>query len=103
MRRSRRAARGILIGGVLAGSLSVGAGAAVAQGVPAPVTSPGFSQASTVGSCHGVFGDYFGGVLSSDPAYFSSLAPLGNQTGQNNAVGSCPYQGVPAPVFPPGS
>lgn len=83
-------------------SVTVTAGIAAAQTMPAG-PAPGYHQASSVGSCHGIFGDYFGTLLSSTPGGFSSLAPLRNTNGKNNAVGSCPYQGVSAPVFPPRS
>ena len=73
----------------------------LAVGLIGPV--PGYYSANQVGSCHGVFGNYFGTVLRPFGAIVSSEAPVGQSAGQYNAVGSCPYQGTPAPVFPPGS
>jgi hypothetical protein len=64
--------------------------------------APGYYTASTVGSCHGEFGDHEGVLASGTGSGFSAYAPFGDSIGQDNAVGSCPYQGVPAPVFPPG-
>ena len=64
--------------------------------------APGFYQANPVGSCHGVFGNYFGTILNPFGSLISSEAPLHSINGQYNAVGSCPYAGMPAPTFPPG-
>ncbi len=99
MRRSSMVVKGAVIGGALAASLTFGVGAAAAQG---QTQSPGYSNASTTGACHGVFGEARGMAQASDPTAIAAMAPLKNVNGQDNAVGSCPYQGEPAPAFPPG-
>ena len=85
---------GRLAGAVGAACLGLGAtaGVAMAQSMPAG-PAPGYYQANTAGSCHGVFSDYFGVLLSSAPGGFSSMAPLGNEVGEDNSVGTCPYTG----------
>lgn len=96
----RRVGSALAAAGIVSGSLLLGSGAAFATTMPAG-PAPGYANASTTGSCHGVFGDYFGGVASQSGTGFSSMAPMGNAVGQSNAVGSCPYNGIPAPTFPP--
>lgn len=101
MNYSKRGLLGVVAGTVLGVGVFVGpAWASVPTTGPAAGPSPGYGQ-DYVGSCHGVFGDYFGYVSSTSGTGFSYLAPLGNMVGQSNAVGSCPYNGIPAPVFPP--
>lgn len=95
MRRLRMIAASVLFGGSLAATFALGGGAVLAQSVPPYTQAPGYSVASTTGSCHGVFGDAFGSILSSDPGLFSSSAPSGNEGGEDNAAGGgCPYLGT---------
>lgn len=77
------------------------AGVAGAQSTGPTGPSPGYYQASTAGSCHGEFGDHEGQIARTSGSGFSADAPFGNVIGQDNAVGSCPYTGVPATPFPP--
>ena len=84
----------VVFGGAFAGTLALGGGSVLAATMPT-TSAPGISSASLTGSCHGVFGDYFGGVLSSTPDYFSSQAPIGNEGGEDNSTGGgCPYTGT---------
>lgn len=91
MRRLRMIAVSVVFGGAFAGTLALGGGSVLAATMPAG-PSPGFTSASYAGSCHGVFGDYFGIILSSSGTGFSTLAPVGSDSGQDNAFG-CPYAG----------
>ncbi len=105
MRRLRMVAMSVVFGGTVAGTLALGGGSVLAQGIPAPTSpSPGYSQANTQGSCRGSFGDYEAIFATSGPLVpgFSQLAPVGTFLGQFYAVGGCINQGIPAPTFPPG-
>ncbi len=76
-------------------------GIAGAQGT---LQSPGYGQSNVNGACRGVFGSYFGTVVGG-LGYISTIAPLGDQTGANNANGEgCPYLGTTNGLpFPLGS
>ncbi|HUY61429.1 MAG TPA: hypothetical protein VMW49_06085 [Candidatus Dormibacteraeota bacterium] len=80
---------------VVSGMFGVGLTAAAcigASGVAGATTAPpgysqapGYGQANSNGQCHGVFGDYFGGLNSTAKSGQSANAPLGNSVG---SVGS---------------
>ena len=78
------------IGAVLATLL---VGIVGAQGT---LQSSGYNQASEAGSCHGVFGSYFGTVIGGLGSSISSLEPatgnLGTGTGNSNPY-YCSYTG----------
>jgi hypothetical protein len=68
-------------------------GIAAAQGT---LVSPGYYQANEAGSCHGVFGSYFGTVIGGLGNLISSLEPatgnLGTGTANSNPL-YCSYTG----------